>query len=54
MLYVKSFSFFYISFALQVVLIVFIKETEQIQIGFKIQIIIAVLFMIQNTVYFII
>ena len=54
MLHVKSFSFFHVSFALQVVLIVFVQKTEQVQIDFKIQMIIAVLFVIQNMIYFII
>ena len=30
MFHVKSFPFFYVGFALQVILVVFIKETEQI------------------------
>ena len=49
----KSFLFFHISFVLQVILIVFIKKAEQVWINLKIQIIIAVLFIIQNTAYFI-
>ena len=53
MLHAESFPFFHISFILQVVLIVFIQKTEQVQINFKIQMIITVLFVIQNTVYFI-
>ena len=46
MLHMKSFPFFYVSLVLQVILIVFVKEAEQIWIGFEIQMIIAVLFMI--------
>ena len=54
MLHVKSFPFFHVSFVLQVILVVFVKKAEQIWINFKIQVIVAVLFMIQNTAYFII
>ena len=54
MFYAENFPFFHVNFILQMVLIVFVKETEQVQIGLKIQIIIAVSFMIQNAVYFII
>ena len=54
MLHMKSFPFFYVCFTLQVILIIFIKETEQVWIDLKIQMIIAVLFIIQNVVYFII
>ena len=54
MLHAESFPFFHVNLTLQVILIVFIKITEQIWINFKVQMIIAVLFMIQNTVYFII
>ena len=46
MFYAESFLFFYVDFILQVVLVVFIKKTEQIQIGFKIQMIVVVPFMI--------
>ena len=46
MLHVKSFPFFHVDFALQVILIVFVKEAEQVWIGFEIQMIVAVLFMI--------
>ena len=53
MLHVESLSFFYVSFILQVILIVFVQKTEQIWIGFKVQIIIAVLFVVQNVAYFI-
>ena len=54
MFHVKNFPFFHVSFTLQVILIVFVKKTEQVWIDFKIQMIIAVSFIIQNTVYFII
>ena len=54
MLHAKSFPLFYVDFTLQVILVVFVKKTEQVQISLKIQMIVAVLFMIQNTVYFII
>ena len=53
MLHVKNFPFFHICLILQVILVVFIKETEQIQINLKIQMIIAVSFIIQNVIYFI-
>ena len=53
MFYVKSLPFFHVSLALQMILIVFIQKTEQIQISFKVQIIIAVLFVIQNVAHFI-
>ena len=53
MLHAESFPFFHVSFLLQVVLVVFVKEAEQVQIGLKIEMIIAVPFVIQNTVYFI-
>ena len=46
MLYVKSFPFFHIHFTLQMILIVFVKKAKQNQIDFKIQMIIAVLFII--------
>ena len=36
MFHAKSFLFFYVSFALQMILVVFIKEAEQIWIGLKI------------------
>ena len=54
MLHAESFSLFHVSFTLQVILVVFVKKTEQVQIGLKIQMIVVVLFMIQNVVYFII
>ena len=46
MLHAESLSFFHVSFILQVILIVFIKKAEQVQIDLKIQMIIAVLFII--------
>ena len=36
MLYMKSFPFFHVSFALQVILVVFVKKAEQVQINLKI------------------
>ena len=36
MFHAESFSFFHVSFTLQVILIVFVKEAEQIWIGLKI------------------
>ena len=53
MLHAESFSLFHVSFILQMILVVFIKKTEQIWINLKIQVIIAVLFMVQNITYFI-
>ena len=53
MLHAESFPFFYVDLALQVILIIFVQKTEQIQIGLEVQVIIAVLFVIQNAVYFI-
>ena len=46
MLYAENFSFFYICLTLQVILIIFVKKAKQIWIGLKIQMIIAVLFVI--------
>ena len=46
MLHVKSFLFFHVDFALQVILVVFVKKAEQIWIGLKIQMIVIILFMI--------
>ena len=54
MLYAENFPLFHVYLVLQVILIVFVKEAEQVQIDSEIQMIIAVLFVIQNTVYFII
>ena len=54
MLHAESFPLFHVNFALQVVLVVFVKKAEQVWISLKIQMIIVVLFMIQNMVYFII
>ena len=54
MLYTESLLFFHVNLTLQVILIVLVEKAEQIQIGLKIQMIIAILFMIQNVIYFII
>ena len=53
MLHVKSFPFFHVGFTLQMILVVFVKEAKQVWIGLKIQVIIAVLFVVQNVAYFI-
>ena len=53
MLHAESLSFFYVNFILQVILIVFVQKAEQVQINLKVQMIIAVPFMIQNTAHFI-
>ena len=54
MFHAESFPFFYVSFILQMILVVFVKKTEQVWINLEIQMIIAIPFVIQNAVYFII
>ena len=54
MFYAESFPLFHVDFVLQVVLVIFVKKAKQVWINLKIQVIVAILFMIQNAVYFII